>query len=910
MMNKLFKNSLAVFAAVILVVSMTAASWATGEGTALQAGGDRLVGTQNADGGWGWPVTGASANNTVAPIAMGLAQAYKYSGDANMLAALQKAGDKLLAKTNNFSPTDGYLAMQLDRIFGGVKYTQHVWDYYYKPLADGTYDKDGAGTLYDTSSYVDYIWSHRAAGGQTNLAAWDLGMGLVAAATVGADTAPWIAKLEFAVDNLSYANTDSYWETIGLAGAVYGLAFVNDNYTATAGDYTGDDLGGLAAALAGYQINGGGFSWDAQNVTAGNEDAQTTAYAILALNEVSRVTFNTAIQGASNWLVVDQLANGGWDAYGENNELTGEALWAISTASLLGQQGIVGPVGPQGPQGPQGALGPQGPQGPAGPTGATGLKGDTGATGATGAPGTAATVAVGTVTTGAPGSLASVTNSGTSSAATLDFTIPQGPKGDQGVAGPAGRSDTFTTGSGNVDFTVNDGGFWVESGQIPAGSSSPGLNATASISGSNFSLTSSGNGGYTDSGIVLYFNGGLTLGDLKSVVVSSTGAPMNINIWFDTSGDGQFFAFDGSGLMSSINGDSYGGYSGNTLDENSAITPLGGISTGGHTLAELQAGVVPGIDSNTPIALWIGIDSTNTSASADISSVRVNPVPTILSGSVDPASSQGVDGDFYINTASSTLFGPKSAGTWGTGTSLVGAQGPQGPAGPTGATGPQGQVGPQGPQGVQGPQGIQGPQGPVGPQGPAGTSSWTDGTGTVSTTHKVGIGTSSPASDLNIVEPSTADIPVELVYSGTELRYKLRSLGISEWYLNSGQGDAGKITFGTPGGNPGIAMWTGATYDQNRFNIVNFGPTFGLYYRSAQSGLIIGADGSVGVGLGVSEVPTTELDVNGDSIRVRNAKTPLTSTDTCSQGQIAWDSSYVYVCVATDTWKRAALSSW
>jgi hypothetical protein len=37
---------------------------------------------------------------------------------------------------------------------------------------------------------------------------------------------------------------------------------------------------------------------------------------------------------------------------------------------------------------------------------------------------------------------------------------------------------------------------------------------------------------------------------------------------------------------------------------------------------------------------------------------------------------------------------------------------------------------------------------------------------------------------------------------------------------------------------------------------------------------------------------------------------PATATSTGIAGQIAYDSSYVYVCVATNTWKRSALSSW
>ena len=57
------------------------------------------------------------------------------------------------------------------------------------------------------------------------------------------------------------------------------------------------------------------------------------------------------------------------------------------------------------------------------------LKGDKGDTGSTGATGTAATITVGSVSTGAAGTDATVVNSGTSSAAVLDFVIPRGADG-------------------------------------------------------------------------------------------------------------------------------------------------------------------------------------------------------------------------------------------------------------------------------------------------------------------------------------------------------------------------------------------------------------------------------------------------------------------------------------------------
>ena len=57
------------------------------------------------------------------------------------------------------------------------------------------------------------------------------------------------------------------------------------------------------------------------------------------------------------------------------------------------------------------------------------IKGPPGPQGQQGEPGAAATVTVGTVPTGAPGTDAIVTNSGTESAAVLDFTIPKGETG-------------------------------------------------------------------------------------------------------------------------------------------------------------------------------------------------------------------------------------------------------------------------------------------------------------------------------------------------------------------------------------------------------------------------------------------------------------------------------------------------
>ena len=135
-------------------------------------------------------------------------------------------------------------------------------------------------------------------------------------------------------------------------------------------------------------------------------------------------------------------------------------------------------------------------------------RGDTGATGPTG------TVAIGTTTTGAAGSSASVTNTGTSTAANLEFTIPKGDQGIQGVQGvqgvqgdigPAGTvaigttttgaagssasvTNTGTSTAANLEFTIPRGAQGV---QGPAVTVAVGTTTTGAA-GTNGSVTNSG----------------------------------------------------------------------------------------------------------------------------------------------------------------------------------------------------------------------------------------------------------------------------------------------------------------------------------------------------------------------------------------------------------------------------------
>lgn len=90
--------------------------------------------------------------------------------------------------------------------------------------------------------------------------------------------------------------------------------------------------------------------------------------------------------------------------------------------------------------------------------------------------------------------------------------------------------------------------------------------------------------------------------------------------------------------------------------------------------------------------------------------------------------------------------------------------------------------------------------------------------------------------------------------------------------------------------------------------------TFRLQYTTdgfssvSSTPLMVDATGKILINTTVSGA--SKLTVADDSIQINTAKTPASATATGTTGQVCWDSSYIYVCTATNTWKRAALATW
>ena len=144
---------------------------------------------------------------------------------------------------------------------------------------------------------------------------------------------------------------------------------------------------------------------------------------------------------------------------------------------------------------------------------------------------------------------------------------------------------------------------------------------------------------------------------------------------------------------------------------------------------------------STSLAIPSSIAATKPKAAGRSSTAVIN---TILNGKGAPSNTLGINGDFYIDTRSLLISGPKANGKWPSSRSLQGANGvngidgkngtsaknvttastvagPVGPQGERGEKGVDGSAGSNGSAGADGLPGTAGAQGPAGATGPAGS---------------------------------------------------------------------------------------------------------------------------------------------------------------------------------------------
>jgi hypothetical protein len=172
----------------------------------------------------------------------------------------------------------------------------------------------------------------------------------------------------------------------------------------------------------------------------------------------------------------------------------------------------------------------------------------------------------------------------------------------------------------------------------------------------------------------------------------------------------------------------------------------------------------------------------------------------------------------------------------------------------------------------------------------------TGGTGRlfVDASGKVGIGTSSPDAKL-------------LVSDGTNINTRIGQLSLDNF-----AGEGAGIQFSRTTSDDSLCalgVVNSSDGDLGLFSRINliFATGGGTSYSGTTERVRIDSSGNVGIG---TSSPTTLLDVSADTVRVRTARTPASASATGAAGEICWDANYIYVCTATNTWKRTAIATW
>jgi Prenyltransferase and squalene oxidase repeat len=315
----------------------------------LVLGTEHILDQQCHNGGFGWEHADCSAtyHNITGPILLGvLGTFYHTRDDSHLVGPVNGGAFDLTYKYDNGEAKFGtYTPMfmnDLARASKNTTFSTHVATGLFDELAAGTYGPDDL----DTAGWIAAIETHRS-GEWVNLRPWEFSALITVSGILGqpGQQALFEQGILDGLDTLDNSDPDNvYSDIIGIAGAVRGLAaarrlsFPAINAPLHTGIDGIDSLESLAAYLASLQNPNGSWYWhsDIAAPATGDEDVQTTAYALLALLEVDVMTaasYQPATEMTRNWILSMQLPDGGFPKYpggDENTEIEGEAVTAMA----------------------------------------------------------------------------------------------------------------------------------------------------------------------------------------------------------------------------------------------------------------------------------------------------------------------------------------------------------------------------------------------------------------------------------------------------------------------------------------------------------------------------------------------------------------------------------------------------
>jgi len=172
----------------------------------------------------------------------------------------------------------------------------------------------------------------------------------------------------------------------------------------------------------------------------------------------------------------------------------------------------------------------------------------------------------------------------------------------------------------------------------------------------------------------------------------------------------------------------------------------------------------------------------------------------------------------------------------------------------------------------------------------------------------VGIGTTNPGAKLDIAEGAGIGFLVgadnDATTTRTDSHTKTGRIGFVHY--TNGEEPVGAI-YGYMSSTDNMISFGGLSSSFNAATRLSFFTATNTTTTAGAERMRIDNDGNVGIG---TTNPGAKLDINSNSFILETAQTPATSGATCTKGMISWDVNYIYVCTATNTWKRSALSTW
>jgi hypothetical protein len=164
------------------------------------------------------------------------------------------------------------------------------------------------------------------------------------------------------------------------------------------------------------------------------------------------------------------------------------------------------------------------------------------------------------------------------------------------------------------------------------------------------------------------------------------------------------------------------------------------------------------------------------------------------------------------------------------------------------------------------------------------------------TNDRVGVGTASPQTRLEVRKDLAYTTEADITRIAVN---NADATGLCAFSLYSGTSEKGRMQYNNNVLGP-----------QNVFFTTIGAIPFYIGTNNAIR-LTVLATGEIGVGTTSPTISGTgKFHMAGNTFRLETARTPASAAATGNAGEICWDASYFYVCVAANTWRRAAHATW